>query len=394
LKEDSVKSFNPGEPVFLQGDKVSEFFGVVEGRFAKICSPKPPTPAELANHINSASFLEVVDKPDQVFGEIEAFLNRPQPFSVFAIDPAGAVSISVKEDKLRWTLNRKPRFGIFTCISFARRLKETLSQFSNVLKEEETIQKLILSSARAYLAVLNEIEQIVGPGRTDPLLAEAKQHPAFEAAHLLSTAAIGKPQTSSIYNAVIRPPANADKMMRFPAGTLICKKGSLGDRLFILMEGVVEVILGQNHSVQIARPGSIIGEIAVLLNLSSAKPEMMRTADVFCATPVAAVVLGLDQVEDYLERNSEVLTNLLLALTDRTQETLLLEETTKHRLNEKLFGELRHFLEGHHLIAKGLIRRSGNIAYDRPFRFAAQQSRQIYNSFTHALETLGKKTLI
>jgi|GEM_PF-926930 len=383
-----ARSFNPGEPVFLQGQKVTEFFGVVEGRFAKICSAKPPANCELASYINTASFVELIDKPDQVFGEIEAFLNRPQPYSVFALDPSDTIKIPVNEENLRSTLNKSPRYGIFTCISFARRLKNTLARFSAIVKEEDNIQKQIQAGARAYLAVLNEIEQIVGHGRSDVLLTQGKEHPAFELAHSITAATPTKPLTSSIYNAVIRPPTNPDKMMKFPTGTMICKKGTIGDRLFILMDGIVEVLLGPNHSVQIARPGSIIGEIAVLLNLATTKPEMMRTADVVCSTPVSAIVLGLDHVEDYLEKNPEVLTNLLLALTDRTQETLLLEETSKYRLNQKLFGQLRHFLEGHHMIATGLSRRSQNIAYNRPFRFAAQQSRQIYNHFSHAVQVM------
>jgi CRP-like cAMP-binding protein len=384
-----LRTFNPGEPVFHQGQVCKEFFGVIEGRFAKVQLPEAPGSGDISGLLARARLIEIFDKPHQVFGEIEALLERPQPYSVFALAPAEAISIPVSEDSLLASMVRTPQCGFYACLSLARQLRDSLAHFSRVSREDEAIDKLLYTSARAYKALLQEIEQVAGPGKSLDILEVGRTHPAWVTAEQILEAGTPTRSSNSVYSATIRPPAKRDQAVKFNQGSLICKRGCLGDRMFILLEGGVEVVLDVNTRVQIARPGSVIGEIAVLLNLAAKTPNITRTADVICASPVSAIVLGLEDVEEFLAKNPDVLTNLMLALSERTKETFMLGDGLARRIHHKLMTQLRHFLEGHHRIASLLQQRNNNRAFDRPFTFAAQQTRQIYTAFAQSLEVTG-----
>ncbi|HNW34222.1 MAG TPA: cyclic nucleotide-binding domain-containing protein [Candidatus Ozemobacteraceae bacterium] len=390
----NLTTFNPGEPVFFQGECRQEFYGLQQGRFAKVKLPGNGNDGSLAKQLAGATLIEIIDQPGQIFGEIDALLNKPQEYSVFALDPSGVTSISTNEKSLHERLTATPQIGIKTCISLARNLHAAIFRFSRLIQSEEELQRLELSSSRALLAAMNEVEQIGGPSSkaAAQILEFARSHAAFELAAQITSDGHVLNTSSSVYNAVMRPPAAPEKIQSFAAGTVICRKGAIGDRLFILTEGVVEVVLGPNNHVQIARPGSIIGEIAVLLNLDTPASEMRRTADVVCSTPVSAIVIGLDQVDEFFKEKPAILTSLLFALTDRMEETLQLESGARKRLNELLYKGLRHLLEAHHGIASRLdVLREKYLAMERPFNFCAQQSRQIYNAFASALEKMGKR---
>ncbi len=390
LSTGTSKLVNPGEPLLFQGEIRQDFFGVLAGRFAKVKNLEKnakPGPNQVQQQ---PALIEIVDRPYQVIGEVESLLELPLTYSAYALDPGEVVSLPIHPLRLQNFLGRKPRFGLRICTSFARKLREALGYYSLIIKEEENIQQTVYSASRAYLAVVNEIEEIVGKGRSDPILERAKQLPAYRSAKCLEVKSTPKGKTPSVYCAVVRPPTSRDRLTHFAPGTLLCRKNTLGDRLFILMEGVVEVLLGPDATVQIARPGSLIGEIAVLLNMAAKTPEVVRTADVVAVTAVTAIVVGLQQAEAFLESRPEIMANLLIALIDRTKETLNLTQIARSKLHEKLFSELRPFLEGHHILATELSKRQANLAFSRPFHFTAHQSRLIFNAFSKALQELKK----
>jgi CRP-like cAMP-binding protein len=154
------------------------------------------------------------------------------------------------------------------------------------------------------------------------------------------------------------------------------------------VEGVIEIPLGNDTVIQIARPGSVIGEIAVFLNLASRIPNVKRTADCICATTVKAIVLDLDQVEPYLGEHPQLLTDLLIAMTERTKETHSLIAMARNRLREKLFSRLNLPLLGFNQLAHALESYSTNLAFAKPFTFCAYQARQIFNRFKESLAIL------
>jgi CRP-like cAMP-binding protein len=383
------RTFNPGEQVFLQGERIPHFFGLVCGRFAKVRTRHTPEKGGLSRALSQAQLIEVIEHPNQVFGEIEALLGHPQQCSVFAIDPSEVLAIPSKSEVFRQAIGGLPRFGIQTCIAFAKRLWNILQYFSRLAREEEALDRLINSSLSSYLALVRDLETLLSNSSDGSILESARSANAYEIALEASrNAQPVSPKSSSVYSAIIRPPTHPEKVSTFSPGSLICKKGSLGDRLFILVDGVVEIQLAAETSVQIARPGSVIGEIAVFLNMAADRPEVQRTADVVCVSQVKAIVLGLDQVEPYLAEHPELLSDLLHAMIERTRETHTLIDLAQKRIHQKLFGRLRHCLEGLHNLSHSLQPLSTNLSIERPFSFAAHQARMVYQRFRETLETL------
>lgn len=381
------RALNPGEQVYLQGERTSNFYGVLTGRFAKVRTRQPPGKVGMAKALAQAELVEILERPHTVFGELDVFLGQPQECSVFAIDPGEVLPLPPREDGLRKVFETAPVFGVQTCIAFARRLWQKLASFSRLTQEEEALDRFVSSTFPSFLAVYQDLVALTAPNAQHPLLQVARSEPLFQMAQQGAQSPANK--GSSVYSAVIRPPGDSARVQSFPQGTLICKRGTLGDRLFILVEGVIEIPLGPDTTVQIARPGSVIGEIAVFLNLASKTPEVKRTADCICATPVRAIVLELDQVEPYLAEHPQLLTELLMAMAERTRETHALAAIARRRMHQKLFERLRYVLTGYNNLAHSLEPYThNNLAFQKPFQFCAHQARLTYNRFREWLSVV------
>lgn len=378
--------YNPGELVFLQGTKVVDFFGVLEGRFAKVRSKSPLIRKNIKDALANATLVGIASR-QEVFGEIEAFLDKPQSYSVFALDPGEVFRISTHDEKIKEVFGANPRYGVGICISFAIRLMEMLKLFTGFIKEEERLDQLLNASSRAYLSVITELQQIF-QGNQDELVDFALRQAAYEESLHQISCEQPAAKSSSVFCAVIRPPTGDSRIHHFTPGTVICKRDTLGDRLFIVKEGVVEVLLGKGYTIQIARPGSIIGEIAVFQNLAAKIPNIKRTADVVCVTPVDALVLGLDEVEPFFAHNPDLMTNLLLAMVERTRETEILLGLAKTRIREKIFSLGKTLLECHNNLAHEIEKRSDNLALSRPLDFVVNQTQLLYNKFSELLKQM------
>jgi len=55
------------------------------------------------------------------------------------------------------------------------------------------------------------------------------------------------------------------KTIEISKGTTLCEEGTIGNELFILQSGAIDVLIKGNKVASISEPGSIIGEIALLL---------------------------------------------------------------------------------------------------------------------------------
>jgi len=83
----------------------------------------------------------------------------------------------------------------------------------------------------------------------------------------------------------------------FPAGTTLIREGETSGRLYVLAEGTVEVLRGDTQVALIGGPGSIFGEMSVLL-------KRPHTATVRTTSPVGAFVF--DDAESFLKSNPEI----------------------------------------------------------------------------------------
>ncbi|MBF0501344.1 MAG: cyclic nucleotide-binding domain-containing protein [Candidatus Riflebacteria bacterium] len=398
--------FAPGEPVFHQGQVRQEFFGLIEGRFAKVRFNSAPTSRDLDSLFANAELLEIFEHPDQVFGEIDVLLQQPHNFSVFALDPAEAVTIPVNADTMRQSIKRFPGCGLATCISLAAKLRDALGDYARLLREEDAVDGVVAGAAADYIEAIRAIAEYSEGIPLDELIDKAMSHPSCTLSErVINSAPVsmvtqekfggGRIRTNSrasIGSAVMPSSAIRDGVRVYNAGTSLCLAGGYGDRLYILREGIVEVRLDGGARIQISRPGSIIGEIAVLLNLAAERGVMpapaVRTANVVCLTQVTALSIPLDQVEEFLAARPEVLTDLMLALTMRARETRKSCEDVRQRLSLKLNKLLKPFLEGHHALAWKLEAMHDDPGLDEVFRLTSKRSRNIYDRFAATLRVL------
>lgn len=134
------------------------------------------------------------------------------------------------------------------------------------------------------------------------------------------------------------------KQMRpsfFEEGDHICDEGDVGDRMFIIERGLVEVIVGQDQKVvNVIRPGDVVGEMAVLT-------DEPRSATLIAAMPTLVLELDRAGFADAIGRFPRILLNLTRMLVERQRRTnlRLLEKESRAELVGIVLGHasnLRH----------------------------------------------------
>lgn len=385
-------SFVPGECVFLQGDVVKSFYKVTSGRFARVYTDKPVKELGVKHILNESELVGIVSH-HELFGEIDALRGQPQTFSVFALDHSSVMSIPANDhEQLKDYIVTDPKIGVRACVSFARYMKRFFEHFAAVAKEEVEIDAFLRMTARDYMAGMNEVANAVRPAINDPDLLRGRSHAAYEVARLVvqqSDAGLSASLNASVSCNVLGHVSRDAKMQNFKAGTLLCKTGTLGDKLFIVVSGAAEVVTeGANPNIRIDQPGSVVGETTVFLNLDQAAPDMRRTYDVICATDVTAIVVHLHQVEEFFTRRPEIMTKMLAAMVERSETTRKLCESSEFRLKTMLFEQLGVLLEGMNSMARNLSTRHDKVNLLRPAAFYSQRARAVYNRFKTALEIL------
>ena len=86
-------------------------------------------------------------------------------------------------------------------------------------------------------------------------------------------------------------------LAEFPAGEVMLPEGTTSGHLFVLKEGVVEVLRGDTQVAIVEDPGALFGEMSVLLN----RPH---TATVRTMTPCTLYVF--DDAASFLRSNPEI----------------------------------------------------------------------------------------
>lgn len=121
-----------------------------------------------------------------------------------------------------------------------------------------------------------------------------------------------------------------DFNIEFPPGSTICEQGDTGTDMYIMVNGKIQVIVGDNPIAQIDTPGSIIGEAALLLGkprgatlktlsetvltvvkkkglkkIWEAKPDFMKTIAVTLSRRVSNNALLISDLNDIIKSNEE-----------------------------------------------------------------------------------------
>jgi CRP-like cAMP-binding protein len=96
--------------------------------------------------------------------------------------------------------------------------------------------------------------------------------------------------------------------LTLPEGTVLLKQGTRSGKLYILIEGRVEVKREETLVAAIDEPGAIFGEMSALLDVD-------HTANVIAATPIT--VYQFDDAKSYLQSDPQVALTVARKLAQR-----------------------------------------------------------------------------
>src|SRR5205085_7860564 len=98
-----------------------------------------------------------------------------------------------------------------------------------------------------------------------------------------------------------------DSTVTYPAGERIFAQGELGTEMFIIQDGVVEIvkeISGETHLLSTLEKGDFFGEMAVL-------DDVPRSADAVARTEVRLLVINGARFDEMLRRNPEIAVRII-----------------------------------------------------------------------------------
>jgi len=115
-----------------------------------------------------------------------------------------------------------------------------------------------------------------------------------------------------------------DKLVEYSRDTIICEENTKGEELFILQSGVIDVIINGNSVATIEEPGTVSGEMALLLGET-------RTATLKAKNNVVLTKITKKDLKEVAEKQNEVLIGIASSLAKRHYYNIIKIEN----LNEK-----------------------------------------------------------
>src|SRR5256885_15881194 len=127
-----------------------------------------------------------------------------------------------------------------------------------------------------------------------------------------------------------------DATATYAPGDVIFREGDLGTEMYIIQEGVVNIIKHINdeaHLLSRLEKGDFFGEMAVLENVP-------RTADAVAVTPVYTVMINGARFDEVLRKNPEVAVRIIRKYSKRLREANTLLERLVGREVDSEHGAL------------------------------------------------------
>lgn len=140
------------------------------------------------------------------------------------------------------------------------------------------------------------------------------------------------PLFSGVAPAKLKLLAFTSDRVTYAPGQLLFRQGDVGDAAYVVLSGKAEVMVNSPAGqIKVAEvdPNSIVGEIAILCNVS-------RTATVRATTAVEALRIRKDHFLRLLGEYPEMTVEIMRVLADRLSHTTaeLTEERSKHRVTQ------------------------------------------------------------
>jgi len=102
----------------------------------------------------------------------------------------------------------------------------------------------------------------------------------------------------------------SDKMIEYPRGSVICEENTAGEEMYILESGSIDVEICGNSVATIDKKGTVIGEMALLLNEK-------RTATLKAKNNAVITVIKKKELKEICEKQDDLLKNVTCSLAQK-----------------------------------------------------------------------------
>jgi len=102
----------------------------------------------------------------------------------------------------------------------------------------------------------------------------------------------------------------SDKMVEYPRGSIICRENTEGEEMYILESGSIDVEIKGNTVATIEKKGSVIGEMALLLNEK-------RTATLKSKNNVVITIIKKNELKEICERQADFMKNIAISIAQK-----------------------------------------------------------------------------
>ena len=264
-------TFKKGETIFSQGDMGDTMYVIQSGA------------VEISQYRNNAKTVLALLERGGFFGEMALIDNHPRSASATAISPCRLLPLT--RSSLTERIRRDPGVVVHLLKTLCERINDTNLTLKTKVQNDERL-RFILESGRRETEVARRqavdgqtAEQGgMSPDKQAVSRQNEKASAAQDSASSMATLSINRHECSS-----------------FKAGETIFDQGDLGDSMFIIIEGEVEISQGSDPDKYILAslgPGDFFGETAIIT-------EQPRTAS--ASASKKTLLLPMNQ-NDFLKR--------------------------------------------------------------------------------------------
>jgi CRP/FNR family transcriptional regulator, cyclic AMP receptor protein len=100
-----------------------------------------------------------------------------------------------------------------------------------------------------------------------------------------------------------------ESALNLPAGDFLFREGDVGERMYVLLEGDMDVLLGE-LVVETAKPGALLGEMALI-------DRSPRTASAVAKTPCRLAQIDQRRFHFLVQQTPNFATHVMKVLADR-----------------------------------------------------------------------------
>ncbi len=125
---------------------------------------------------------------------------------------------------------------------------------------------------------------------------------------------------------------SSDNVTEYEKDTLICEENTVGNEMYILQKGTIDVSVGGNRVATISDQGTIIGEMALLLGEK-------RTASLKAKNNVVLTKISKSGLKEFTEKQGEIFLTIVQSLAKRHYYNIIKIQDINKRIIEQNLDE-------------------------------------------------------